>query len=95
MTEEAQVASGFTDAGVAVSAEHVCPNIFSFCAFMSAVVADRRGGQPSEYISECADFMTEVVGKRLSVADPLPDDFDWRVSAAKECADAMMECDSD
>lgn len=70
------------------------PNIFAFCAWMGAVVAAQRGGKTSDYISECADFMTEVVGKRLYVADPLPTNYDWRPSAAIECADAMLEYDS-
>jgi len=67
--------------------------IFEFVAWMSARVAQKRGGKTSHYLSECADFMTEVVGRRLSVSDRLPKDRDWRPTAAIECADAMMEYD--
>jgi hypothetical protein len=71
----------------------VCKTIFSFVVCMGAVVAGRRGGKTSDHLRECADFMVEVVGKRLSVADPLPPEFDWTVGAAREAADAMMEYD--
>lgn len=70
-------------------------NIFTFCALMATVVAERRGGANSHYLSECAHFMEDVVGKRLSVRDPLPEQFDWTPPAAIECANAMMEYDYD
>lgn len=85
--------SAFSVAGDPVPDSTPCQNIFAFCAFMAAAVAERRGGQPSAYISECAHFMVDVVGRRLSVSDPLPPDFDWTVAAARESAEAMMEYD--
>ncbi len=87
--------TSFSIDGKPVADSYICPNIFAFCAFMAAAVAKRRGGKPHHYIRECYDFEKEVIGKALSVTDPLPADFDWRVSAAVECADAMMEYDSD
>lgn len=83
----------FYDGGVPVPDNPVA-NIFAFCVFMAAAVASRRGGKTFDYIPECHSFMTDVIGKRLSVSDPLPDDYDWRPSAAAECADAMMEYDT-
>jgi len=44
-------------------------------------------------LSECFDFMREVVGLNLTPTGPLPDDYDWRRSTAIECANAMMEYD--
>lgn len=68
-------------------------NIFAFCALMASVVASKRGGQNSDYISECAHFMVDVIGRPLSVSDALPDDFDWTPMSAIECANALMEYD--
>lgn len=69
-------------------------HIFAFVCLMATVVANKRGGRNSQYIRECADFMAEVVGRKLSIRDPLPAEYDWRPSAAVECAEAMMEYDS-
>lgn len=60
-----RVSSGFTISGKPVSDDKVCPNIFAFCAFMGAAVAAHRGGNASDYLSECAHFMADVVGKAL------------------------------
>ena len=68
-------------------------NIFAFCALMATVVASKRGGENSDYISECAHFMVDVIGRPLSVGDALPDDFDWTPMGAIECANALMEYD--
>ena len=85
--------SFFTDAGLSVPDRPV-RTIVAFCAFMAARVVAVRGGKTSDHIAECADFMTEVVGRRLSVRDNLPSEFDWRPSAAVECAEAMLEYDA-
>jgi hypothetical protein len=69
-------------------------SIFAFCSLMATVVAKRRGGKNSDYIAECADFMNDVVGRRLLTSDPLPANYDWRPAAAVECAEAMMEYDN-
>lgn len=82
----------FYDGGVPVPDRSV-PNIFAFCVLMAACVAARRGGRPSDYIAECADFMADVIGKRLSIRDQLPGDYDWRPSAAADCAHEMMGYD--
>lgn len=85
----------FVVKGSTVAMDSPLPNIFVFCTFIAAAVAARRGGKSSSYISECASFMEDVVGKRLSVLDPLPPDYEWTPNAAKECAEAMMEYDHD
>lgn len=69
-------------------------NVFVFCCLMSARVAAVRGGENSQYLRECGDFLTDVVGSQLSVTDPLPPEFDWTPPTAVECADAMMEYDA-
>lgn len=86
--------SGFTDAGRPVSDAMVCPNIFSFVSFMAARVAAQRGGATSDHIRECAEFMEDVVGKRLTISDPLPAEYDWSVASARESAEQMMENDA-
>lgn len=80
--------------GRQIAPESPAPNIFLFTAMMATVVANRRGGVNSQYLRECADFMTDVVGRVLSIRDPLPEEYDWRPAAAVECANAMMEYDS-
>lgn len=82
--------ASFTDAGLPVPDRPVA-NIFAFLVFMAATVAHYRGGKPHQYIAECADFMELALGRRLSVSDPLPDEYDWRPSVAAECAIEMME----
>lgn len=86
--------SGFTDQGRPLPDETVCRTIFAFVTVMAARVAAQRGGSTSDHIRECADFMEEVVRKRLSVSDPLPGDYDWSVAAARESAEQMMEYDA-
>lgn len=70
------------------------PNIVYFCIQMAAVVTAKRGGRNMDHLAECASFMEESVGRRLSIADPLPDEYDWTPASAIECAVAMMEYDS-
>lgn len=85
----------FTIGGRRIPPGERVANIFSFIALMASVVASKRGGRTSQYIAECAEFMVDVVGRRLSISDPLPDDFDWRPECAYETAMAMMEYDDD
>lgn len=87
------VMSGLTFDGKPIP-ERPAPHIVCFCIWMAARVVQKRGGKNSQYLRECADFMTDVVGKRLSIKDPLPSDYDWNPSTAIECADAMMEYDT-
>jgi len=86
--------SGFRYAGQPIAGSVVCATIFSFVTVMAARVAAQRGGATSDHIRECADFMQEVVGRRLTISDPLPTDYDWSVAAASESAEAMMEYDA-
>lgn len=81
--------------GKLIASSQKAPNIVVFFVWMAAVVAERRGGKSLDYISECAQFMVDVVGRPLSVSDPLPSDFDWSASAAVETAERLMEYDSD
>ena len=85
--------AAFTVDGKPVPNGRVCPNIASFCAYMGATVAERRGGKASDYLRECHDFMTEVTRQNLSVSDPLPAAFSWTVADARDCATEMMEYD--
>lgn len=74
--------------------DHRLPTMFGFCAAMCAVVAERRGGIAHTYMKECCDFMREVLSRDIAGSHPLPADFDNRVSAAREVAEAMMEYDA-
>lgn len=84
----------FTFGRHAIPDDQPAHNIFAFVCWMSAVVANRRGGRNSQYIQECASFIEDVLNKRLSVRDGLPTDYDWRPCAAVEAAEAMMEYDA-
>lgn len=91
---QAQGGARFSFDGTPVADTHQCPNIIAFCAYMAAAVSHRRSGKASDYLNECHDFMGEVVGRKLSIMDPLPDDYDWTVASARDAAEAMMECDA-
>lgn len=86
--------SGLIYKGRPIADETICPNIFSFVAVMAALVAAQRGGATSDHIRECAEFMEDVVGNRLTISDPLPADYDWSVASARESAEQMMEYDA-
>lgn len=86
--------SVFTIDGVPIPDDQPVTNIFAFVPLMAAAVANRRGGKNSDYIAECSEFMADVIGRRLSVRDPLPADYDWRPASAAEAANAMMEYDA-
>ena len=68
-------------------------NSFVFCALMAVKTAKQRGGKASDYITECTGFLTDVVGRKLYIADPLPPEFDWTPMGSIEMADAMLEYD--
>lgn len=69
------------------------PNVFCFCALMAVYTASKRGGRNWSHIRECASFVEDVIGRRLSVRDPLPLEYDWRPSAAVDLATEMMSYD--
>lgn len=92
MTLAEQIA--FRDGDRPLELAFACPNIFMFCVLMAATVAAKRGGTNTQYLRECSDFMREVIGRRLSVNDKLPDDYDWSAGSAIEAANAMMEYDA-